>query len=1416
MAKNRVELIISVDDKGSLKVVAKEADKAAKSVNKLSSATNNLTTLSDARATKQNRYNKLEKGTAQLTTNSTKAFSKQAQTIGSGIVPAYATLAANIFAITAAFGALQRAAQFEQLQAGLEYTGEVAGVSLTRVAEGLREITGAAVSTREAMSTVALGVSAGFSSEQLEGLTTVAKGASLALGRDMEDALSRLARGAAKLEPEILDELGIMVRLDDATETYAATLGKTAAELSQFERRQAFVNAIIEQGTTKFGDLAAEVEANPYDQLASAFKTLSTEGIKFINVFLGPLVKYLSVSGSALIGVLTLFGSTVVKKMIPSLEDMTGAARKAYEASAAMHGEQLKTISTLKGVSGSVVEYQKKLADGTATEKDRAKAVRYGTQSYESRRGFLKELIKEEGRFAAVTRAQAAQVANAQKAVNALAASTFNAAMAQQEFNAVQAISLVQQGHFTKGLKATFVVMQEQVAITKAGMAASRGWGIANIFLAGSFKIAATGARFLGATISRFLPYVGLVILGYSLIKDAISALIPEASALDKAFEKAEKQTEQFEATNKRLATTLANSTTTAASGFRATLTALAGEMRESAAEITDIVVQLQAELAVRIKKVQQEAAIARQIAITGTGPEAIGARFIAAARDDEAKNADVGAEDLSRAIEQAEIRLESAKIKLEAFRTSGKNSESAINALAQTIIPMEEALAKAGDTTLSASERLNLIREAFSDTATETNTMLGAFESANQVLQRTREYFVDINKTTGPFAEGIKIAETALQAITDGRSVDIGVMQDLEEFFDKFGISDRSAAGVQELVNRMTDLNIKALALSTNLKNIEAAATDIREKGGFDNLISAEVASRDAILGLVSQINAILSESTLKEAERVQLTQQRAELLKRVAESERKETILKLKNSEHVLTSIKNELDVQKQILDTRRQIVQEAENQLSIQRDILRSQLEAQNLGNLRPQDEIRLELLAANDRIRSAKTALEFTKQSVELEFALIEAEYNLLVAKANIDGELTAQEMAVLQATRESINLQRAVAAQRVQSAEAEIKAAEAAKTAAEAAQLGQLGQQGSTSGNLGYFNDLLNSLGEGKLQEIFGQAELSAQVAVIEGMYTQLIETANKLGPEGEVLGAIGQGALDVAAVFASAMESMGDSVQSKLIAGLQIAASAISALGSIQEASSEARISAIDKEIEAEQRRDGKSRESVAKIAALEKKKEAEKKKAFEQNKKRMMAETVINTAGAIMQALGSMPPPASFIFAGIAAAMGAAQLAVIASSSYNGGGSASVDAGPSSLGLGSRNNTIDLATSRNPAGELSYMRGERGYGTASDYTSVGGFTGTPIPRASGGTTGIMVGEQGPELFIPDRPGNIIPADDTDRVGANYNVNFAIHAIDSQGMQDVLMRERGNIIGMLREAANAHGEFFLEQVNIRE
>ena len=311
MAKT-ITVTYKVNEDGSLSKIEKQAKKTAKGTKDLTGAADN--------------YSKKNKGVAQAGMNSTKAFSKMTTGITGGLVPAYATLAANVFALTALFGALSKAASLRILEEGLLRVGNAAGANLKHVAQGLRDITGAAISTEASMRSVALAVSSGFSTEQLASLTKVAKGASIALGRDMTDAMDRLVRGTAKLEPEILDELGIMVRLDDATEAYAITLNKSATDLSQYERRMAFLNATNEQGLKKFGALADSVDVNPYDKLSATFTDLSNTMINLLNVVVEPFVNFFSRSKWALGAAIAMFASVLIKKITPAINASAAAA----------------------------------------------------------------------------------------------------------------------------------------------------------------------------------------------------------------------------------------------------------------------------------------------------------------------------------------------------------------------------------------------------------------------------------------------------------------------------------------------------------------------------------------------------------------------------------------------------------------------------------------------------------------------------------------------------------------------------------------------------------------------------------------------------------------------------------------------------------------------------------------------------------------------------------------------------------------------------------------------------------------------------------------------------------------------------------------------------------------------------------
>jgi len=249
---NNVKVGIIIDDKGTLKKVTNDTKKAG-------AAADN--------------YSRKQKGVAGATSNSTKAFSKMSQGMGGVLVPAYAAFAAQMFALTAAFGFFKRAGDLKTLQAGQLAYAAGTGIAMKSMTKDIMAATGAQVAFRDAAQATAIGTAAGLNADQLVRLGKAAKDASAVLGRDVTDSFNRLIRGVTKAEPELLDELGIILRLKKATEDYGKTINKSADDLTAFERSQAVVNEVLEQSERKYSkilDLTGGGSVNSFAQLSVA------------------------------------------------------------------------------------------------------------------------------------------------------------------------------------------------------------------------------------------------------------------------------------------------------------------------------------------------------------------------------------------------------------------------------------------------------------------------------------------------------------------------------------------------------------------------------------------------------------------------------------------------------------------------------------------------------------------------------------------------------------------------------------------------------------------------------------------------------------------------------------------------------------------------------------------------------------------------------------------------------------------------------------------------------------------------------------------------------------------------------------------------------------------------------------------
>lgn len=286
------------------------------------------------------------RGSAGLTGASARDFAKQAEGLN-GLVRLYATYAANLYAAGAAFTALSRAMDTENMVRGLDQLGASSGVALGSLSKRLVSATDGAISLRDAMEATVKASSSGMDSTQILRMGKAAKMASQALGVDMNDAVSRITRGITKLEPELLDELGLFIKVDDVVNNYAKSVGKAASAVTDFEKRQAVANAVLTQAEEKFS--AIDIDTNPYVKLAATMKDLAQAGLELANKVLAPIANYLSESPTALAIGMAAFVGLIVKQAIPALtqyrESILAGTEEAVRASATKYATAKKYLN---------------------------------------------------------------------------------------------------------------------------------------------------------------------------------------------------------------------------------------------------------------------------------------------------------------------------------------------------------------------------------------------------------------------------------------------------------------------------------------------------------------------------------------------------------------------------------------------------------------------------------------------------------------------------------------------------------------------------------------------------------------------------------------------------------------------------------------------------------------------------------------------------------------------------------------------------------------------------------------------------------------------------------------------------------------------------------------------------------------
>lgn len=767
------------------------------------------------------------KGASQQSANGTKNFSKMAQGIGGKLVPAYATLAANVFAVTAAFNAFRKAAQIEQLETSLVRVGNIGGNNFRRLANELKGITGAAIDTEQALRTVATGTTQGFSGSQLADLTRIAKGASISLGRELPDALDRLVRGTAKLEPEILDELGIIVRLDEASRTYANSVGKTVNQLTQFEKQQAFANAVTEQGLKKFGEVAKSVEANPYDKLASTFGDLSKAVFEFLNKGLIPVVEFLSEKPSALVGVVALFASTIISQLTPALAEMAEESKERFAALSAQASAAAKKVQTnyskalkdLKNTELSPAGFKKveaAIRKGTASTKEFNSALKSLRASETRRKNALKQLEAQEKTLrgaqktahqmlVAEKKAELAMIENQISATKRLHAVQMSGAAMTASRGAAQAANNTKMASRIGKREAVASSMMANAGIfgqfSIAGKAASNMAGdigkatgaLGKISTAG--KVAAASMRLFGSAMLNAIPVIGQVLFFGTLLYEGLTAMFGDPFAksdLEVALEDSKKALFEMRDAGKDVQTA----------------------MEEAANATSALFIRLNA----RTGFASQTAGQLRNLAATAVDGRA--QRIKDAEREQQESSADGFFSSVARLFTESDLRSEArANLKQQGVALTFKNVKAEVAKLRQAAVDA----AKVSESTFSGSDVIDQLQ-----TARDSMIDMG-FSETSAVIQQ-------IDSSMSNLAADSVVTAEQLNAIAKGiDDAELGTRKFVAAF-------NEVAPALNQLSGEVNKLGAKAstpfTALATSSERVQGLFMTVAKE--FNNL-SAE-----------------------------------------------------------------------------------------------------------------------------------------------------------------------------------------------------------------------------------------------------------------------------------------------------------------------------------------------------------------------------------------------------------------------------------------------------------------------------------------------------------------------------------------------------------------------------------------------
>lgn len=173
----------------------------------------------------------------------------------------------------------ERGTSFSLLEEGFESLARSIDSNGQKIIKSLEETANNAISDRNLMLSAnrAILLKVTDNEKQLNDLLEISINRANKLGLSATQAFDNIVTGLGRESALILDNLGIIIKIEEVTKKYADARNKTIVALTAEERKQALVNAVIEESKTLISSVKTEAELNAAKvaELNAAWQNLS-------------------------------------------------------------------------------------------------------------------------------------------------------------------------------------------------------------------------------------------------------------------------------------------------------------------------------------------------------------------------------------------------------------------------------------------------------------------------------------------------------------------------------------------------------------------------------------------------------------------------------------------------------------------------------------------------------------------------------------------------------------------------------------------------------------------------------------------------------------------------------------------------------------------------------------------------------------------------------------------------------------------------------------------------------------------------------------------------------------------------------------------------------------------------------------